>query len=41
MTTTFLKKEILTKDEYNRMVKKVNDATAKIEKKISDIKQEG
>ncbi len=35
-----LKKDILTKDEYNRMVKKVNDATTKIEKKIGDIKQE-
>ena len=35
-----LKKEILTKDEYNRMVKKVNDATTKIEKKIAEIKQE-
>ena len=35
-----LKKEILNKDEYNRMVKKVNDATTKIEKKIAEIKQE-
>jgi hypothetical protein len=35
-----LKKEILTKDEYNRMVKKVNNAEVKIEKKIAEIKEE-
>jgi hypothetical protein len=34
-----VKKEILTKDEYNRMVKKVSDATTKIEKRIDEIKQ--